>query len=328
MGLALGTKLTIAGPDRGDGGRRPADRAAGLPPPRPLLFLGGVAITAGFWFLRNLIHSGSPLPWLQDIGPIDLPGPGRGLEGRDDFSVAHYLFANPDVDVWKDFYKAITNLLGPVWFVLLGATALGAILAVWRPRSAAVRLCGVVAIAGGDRLPVHPADRRRARGRPARLRDQPPLPGPGLRPRPGAGAARAPPHPRARPPAAADRRARRPARWPRSTRTPPTSGTSPSPRYPWAALIGVVLIGVPVGLALLARRSAAARRRRRGRCCCSRSPRSAGSARTTTSTTATTARRGLPLPARRRRRLGQGHERRADRGRGDKRRLQPVRPLR
>ena len=54
---------------------------------------------------------------------------------------------NPDVDVWRDFYKAITNLLGPVWFLLLGGAALGAMLAVWRPRSPAVRLCGAVTIA-------------------------------------------------------------------------------------------------------------------------------------------------------------------------------------
>jgi hypothetical protein len=147
MGLALGTKLTIGGATLA--------MAVGVPfivPPgfrrRALgLFVGGVAITAGFWFLRNLIHAGNPLPWIQDIGPIDLPGPGRGLEGRDDYTVAHYIFVNPDIDVWRDFYKAIVTLFGPVWFLLLGGAALGAILALWRPRSPAVRLCGAVTVA-------------------------------------------------------------------------------------------------------------------------------------------------------------------------------------
>jgi hypothetical protein len=147
MGLALGTKLTIGG--------AALAMAVGVPlmvPPgvrrRALtLFLGGVAITAGFWFLKNLIHAGNPLPWIQDLGPVDLPGPGRGLEGRDDYTVAHYLFVNPDVDVWQGFYKSIVTLLGPVWFLLLGGAALGAILALWRPRSPAVRLCGAVTVA-------------------------------------------------------------------------------------------------------------------------------------------------------------------------------------
>ena len=53
------------------------------------IFVGGVAAVSAFWFLRNLIHAGNPLPWIRHIGPIDLPGPNRGLEGRTDFTVAH-----------------------------------------------------------------------------------------------------------------------------------------------------------------------------------------------------------------------------------------------
>jgi hypothetical protein len=252
MGLALGTKLTIAGPTAamavgvplivGPGFRR---RALGL-------FLGGVAITAGFWFVRNLIHSGSPLPWLQDIGPVDLPGPGRGLEGRDDYSVAHYLFANPDVDVWKDFYKAITNLLGPVWFVLLGATALGAILAVWRPRSAAVRLCGAVAIAGAVAYIFTPLTAAGPEGDPLAF-------GINLRylvPAFALGLALVPLEPRLTP-----ERARLPLLIGGIAALLLVSLYSdsayvwdePFASKPWAALIGVLLIGVPVGLALLGR---------------------------------------------------------------------------
>jgi hypothetical protein len=252
MGLALGTKLTIAGPT--------AAMAVGIPlivepgfRRRALgLFLAGVAITAGFWFLRNLIHSGSPLPWLQEIGPIDLPGPGRGLEGRDDYSVAHYLFSNPDVDVWKDFYTGITNLLGPVWFVLLGATALGAILAVWRPRSAAVRLCGAVAIAGAIAYLFTPLTAAGPEGDPLAF-------GINLRylvPAFALGLALVPLEPRLTP-----ERARLPLLIGGIAALLIVSLYSdsayiwdePFASKPWAALIGVLLIGVPVGLALLAR---------------------------------------------------------------------------
>jgi hypothetical protein len=147
MGLALGTKMTIAG--------AVAAMAVGIPlilPPEQrrralLLFLGGIAATAGFWFLRNLVHSGNPLPWLRDIGPVDLPGPDRGLEGRDNFTVAHYLFSAPDTSVWSQyFYRPITNLFGPAWPLFLALSAAGAVLAILRPRTQVVRLLGAVTV--------------------------------------------------------------------------------------------------------------------------------------------------------------------------------------
>ena len=81
MGLALGTKLTIAG-----GVAAMAVGVIFIVPPGIRrkafgVFLAGVVATAGFWFLRNLIHSGNPLPWIRDIGPIDLPGPGPRARG-------------------------------------------------------------------------------------------------------------------------------------------------------------------------------------------------------------------------------------------------------
>jgi hypothetical protein len=147
IGIALGSKLTISGVA--------VAFAIGVPflVPRELrwrafwVFVGGVAAVAGFWFLRNLIHSGNPLPWIRHIGPIDLPGPNRGLEGRDDFNVAHYIFSDPSVHLWRsDFLNPIENLLGPLWFLILGGAAGGAILAIWRPRSPAVRVAGAITI--------------------------------------------------------------------------------------------------------------------------------------------------------------------------------------
>ena len=147
-GLALGTKMTIAG--------AVAALAVGVAflVPRELrlrafgLFVAGVAITAGFWFLRNLIHAGSPIPWIDEAGPVDLPGPGRGLEGRDPFSVSHYVFENPSGDVWRSyFFEGTQNLLGPGWFLMIGGAAAGALAALVRPRIPAIRVLGVVTVA-------------------------------------------------------------------------------------------------------------------------------------------------------------------------------------
>ncbi len=255
LGLALGTKLTVAG--------GVAAFAVGLPlimPPGArraalLWLLGGIAATAGFWFLRNLIHSGNPLPWIQDVGPIDLPGPGRGLEGRDDFSVSHYIFENPDTDVWSDFRKAISNLLGPLWFLLLAAPAAGAALALWRPRSAAVRLCGVVAVVSAMAYLFTPLTAAGPDGDPRAF-------GINLRylvPALALGLALLPLEPKLTP-----QRFRLPLLIGGLAALAITSQYSDS-AYIWdetfasvpvAVLIGLLLIAAPVGIALLARRAA------------------------------------------------------------------------
>jgi hypothetical protein len=147
IGIALGSKLTIAGVA--------VAFAIGVPfvVPREVrwkafwVFVGGVAAVAGFWFLRNLIHAGNPLPWIRHIGPIDLPGPNRGLQGRDDFNVAHYIFVNPSIHLWREwFLNPIENLLGPLWFLIVGGAAGGAIVSLWRPRSPAIRLAGAITV--------------------------------------------------------------------------------------------------------------------------------------------------------------------------------------
>ena len=45
----------------------------------------------GYWYLRNLIHTGNPLPWIHHLGPIDLPSPEQALGGREAHSVFSYL---------------------------------------------------------------------------------------------------------------------------------------------------------------------------------------------------------------------------------------------
>ena len=78
-GLAAGTKLNFVLPAAGAGGRLGGDRAprgdggASLRPPACPPWLGG-----GYWYLRNLIQAGNPLPWVRHLGPISLPGARTG----------------------------------------------------------------------------------------------------------------------------------------------------------------------------------------------------------------------------------------------------------
>jgi hypothetical protein len=254
MGIALGSKLTISGAT--------AAMAVGvifLVPPGVRrkafgVFLAGVLATAGFWFLRNLIHSGNPLPWIRHIGPIDLPGPNRGLEGRDDYTVAHYIFSNPSTSLWRAYFlNPIENLLGPLWFLILGGAAAGAILASWRPRSRAVRLAGAVTIVAAIAYAFTPLTAAGPEGHPLAFGINLRYLTPGL----ALGLALVPLEPRLAP-----ARFRLPLLAGGLIALFLTSHYSDAniawkgdfASIPWAALMGILFVAVPIGLALLARR--------------------------------------------------------------------------
>jgi hypothetical protein len=92
----------------------------------------------GYWYLRNLLHSGNPLPWIQHLGPVDLPAPEQALGGREAHSVLGYL---TDGSVWSDWF--LPGLHGGLWFLwslLLVAALAGLVLAVVQSRGSFVRL--------------------------------------------------------------------------------------------------------------------------------------------------------------------------------------------
>jgi hypothetical protein len=66
----------------------------------------------GYWYLRNLVHTGNPLPWVHHLGPIDLPAPTQALGGREAHSVLGYL---TDGSVWSDWF--LPGLHGGLWLL-------------------------------------------------------------------------------------------------------------------------------------------------------------------------------------------------------------------
>ncbi len=90
----------------------------------------------GYWYLRNLVHSGNPLPWVRDLGPISLPAPEQALGGREAHSILGYL---TDGMVWSDWF--LPGLHGALWIVwpLLGGAALAGLLLCLDPRSSRSR---------------------------------------------------------------------------------------------------------------------------------------------------------------------------------------------
>jgi hypothetical protein len=121
-GLAAGTKLNFLLPG--------AVLLIGLTSIAPrgrrwrTLALTGLAALAGggYWYLRNLAHAGSPLPWARHLGPISLPAPDQALGGREAHSVLGYL---TDGAVWSDWF--LPGLHQGLWLIwpLLALGALG-----------------------------------------------------------------------------------------------------------------------------------------------------------------------------------------------------------
>ncbi len=135
-GLALGTKLSVAVPV--------AVLTVGvvvvaLRARRPLvaaLWCGALAVSGGYWFLRNWIVAGNPLPWADiDLGPFSLDA---AFETRP--NLVPYLDQS---ETWRRFiFPGLSEAYGRTWPVLLALAFGGAALAIVRGRRPLERFAG------------------------------------------------------------------------------------------------------------------------------------------------------------------------------------------
>ena len=145
-GLAVGTKSTAVAMAAGltivvivlaPRGRHWAAAAWWFVP----ALLGG-----GYWYLRNLIVAGNPLPQATSLGPLSLPHPERLQEGRPNFDIVHYA---TDVDVWREYFgPGLHQAFGTLWPLVLAAAVAGGLLALLKARQSVVRWMGAVALLG------------------------------------------------------------------------------------------------------------------------------------------------------------------------------------
>lgn len=130
-GLAAGTKLNFLLPG--------LVLAAGSPflVERPERIRAALPAAAGFlaggafWYFRNLVQSGNPLPWVSGLGPIPLPGPDQERGGRDPGSILDYM-DDPGV-ILDSFVPNLAEGLGQAWPILLVLAAVGLALSFRRP---------------------------------------------------------------------------------------------------------------------------------------------------------------------------------------------------
>jgi hypothetical protein len=100
----------------------------------------------GYWYLRNLVVAGNPLPQAESLGPIALPHPERLQSGRPDFSIAHYA---TDTGVWHEYFApGLHQAFGVLWPLVIAAAVAGALTALLWGRSPVLRWIGGVALFG------------------------------------------------------------------------------------------------------------------------------------------------------------------------------------
>ncbi|HEX4465265.1 MAG TPA: hypothetical protein VH042_11565 [Solirubrobacterales bacterium] len=145
-GLAVGTKstavamaaaLTLAVIVLAPTGRRWASFGWWFIP----ALLGG-----GYWYLRNLIVAGNPLPQATSIGPISLPHPERLQEGRPNFNIVHYA---TDTGVWRHYFEpGLHQAFGSLWPLVILAAIAGGLLALLRGHDKIIRWAGAITLFG------------------------------------------------------------------------------------------------------------------------------------------------------------------------------------
>jgi hypothetical protein len=100
----------------------------------------------GYWYMRNLVVAGNPIPEVEKLGPISLPHPERLQQGRPDFNIVHYA---TDTGVWRHYFApGLHDAFGGLWPLVVIAALAAAIWALVRGRDAMLRWVGGVALFG------------------------------------------------------------------------------------------------------------------------------------------------------------------------------------
>jgi hypothetical protein len=141
-GLAVGTKLSMAAPALALAVGVIAIAPPGRRRTTAAVWFGALLLAGGYWYARNLVAVGNPLPWTS-LGV--LPTPAAPLQQHTGFAVAHYLTSS---HAWKDFIEpGLAAGLARWWTVIVAFAVIGPVLCVLPGAGSTVRMLGLVALA-------------------------------------------------------------------------------------------------------------------------------------------------------------------------------------
>jgi hypothetical protein len=137
-GLAVGTKLSLLAPVLA------LTVAVLIVTRRPLRWFVPLVLAGGYWYVRNLIAVGNPIPWTGLGGVLATPAP--PLQQNTGFAIVHYV---GDPHVWTHFFgPGLVAGLGPWWPLVLALTIAGPLLCLaWPGADRTTRALGAVAVA-------------------------------------------------------------------------------------------------------------------------------------------------------------------------------------
>jgi hypothetical protein len=116
-----------------------------------VVWAGGLLATGSYWFLRNWVLHGNPLPWVGiDVGPFELAAE-TSASGR---SVVAYA---DEAEVWRKWYlPGLARSLGRIWPLVLALGLAAMVVVAARARNAFARIGAVAALGGMVYYPFSP----------------------------------------------------------------------------------------------------------------------------------------------------------------------------
>src|SRR5262249_41017466 len=115
-------------------------------------WIGGLVLAGGYWYARNLIALGNPLPWFS-FGVLPTPHP-PPLQQGNNYSLADYATYPRILRHW--LIPALNLNLGPWWPALVAAAVVGPLVCLFSKRDRVILAAALIALASLVAYPLTP----------------------------------------------------------------------------------------------------------------------------------------------------------------------------
>jgi hypothetical protein len=115
-------------------------------------WIGGLMLAGGYWYARNLIALGNPLPW-SSFGVLPTPRP-PPLQQANNYSLADYATHPRILRHW--LIPALNLNLGPWWPGLIATAVVGPLVCLFSRRDRVIVAAALIALASLVAYPVTP----------------------------------------------------------------------------------------------------------------------------------------------------------------------------
>jgi hypothetical protein len=115
-------------------------------------WIGGLVLAGGYWYARNLVALGNPLPWFS-FGVLPTPHP-PPLQQGNNYSLAAYATYPRILRHW--LIPALNLNLGPWWPALVAAAVIGPLVCLFSKRDRVILAAALIALASLVAYPLTP----------------------------------------------------------------------------------------------------------------------------------------------------------------------------